>query len=506
MNTEGGLFFRHEVQTVLTVSELTEGIGLAIEGAFPGFLYVEGEISNLKESSSGHVYFTLKDASSQIRAVFFRGQRKNERFLPREGDKVLATGRLTLYKPRGEYQIVVHALEPAGIGKFYMEFRRVRQKLEEEGLLSPGRKRPVPPYPRKVALITSLQGAVVWDFLRIAGSRNRSVRIVILPVRVQGEGAALDMIEVFQKRLPRIPSVDVVVLARGGGSVEDLWPFNSEQLARSILACPQPVVSAIGHETNVTIADLVADLRVATPSEAAEKVVPHAGDLVRRIEDRLKRLENHVQREFRQKNLSLIHLAEGILRWPFRLTRYQQDLDRMDVGLLSCIERKNLSLSRRGDNAKSRIQQAVFQFLACKRGGLESVARRIRTPYALYTEKRKRRETYHYRLGEAFQKLFLSRLNHYLLKREQLAGAMGNILASQLTRQEGFSERLRMATPFSALEKGFAILFHAADRTLVTPSRLPRPADTLIARIPGYEIGLEVKSVEVRERGKPENG
>lgn len=501
MNTEGGLFFRHEVQTVLTVSELTEGIGLAIEGAFPGFLYVEGEISNLKESSSGHVYFTLKDASAQIRAVFFRGQRKNERFLPREGDKVLATGRLTLYKPRGEYQIVVHALEPAGIGKFFMEFRRVQRKLEEEGLLASGRKRLLPPYPCKVALITSLQGAVVWDFLRIAGSRNRSVQIVILPVRVQGEGAALDMIEAFQKRIPRIPSLDAVILARGGGSVEDLWPFNSEQLARSILSCPHPVVSAVGHETNVTIADLVADLRVATPSEAAEKVVPHAGDLARRLDDRMKRMENQVRRESRQKTLRLSHLAEGILRWPFRLTRYQQDLDRMDVGLLSCIERKKLSLSRRGDNAGSRMQQAVFQLLARKRGVLESVVRRIRTPYALYTVKRKRREIFHFRLIEAFRNILSSLASRRLSSHERLGGSMGKTLTCFLNREDNLSERLRLATPFSALEKGFAILFHAADRTLVTPSRLPRLSETLIARIPGYEIGLEVKSVEVREKG-----
>jgi len=501
VNTEGRLFFRNEVQTVLTVSELTEGIGLAIEGAFPGFLYVEGEISNLKESASGHVYFTLKDASSQIRAVFFRGQRKNERFLPREGDKVLATGRLTLYKPRGEYQIVVHALEPAGIGKFFMEFRRVQRKLEEEGLLAPGRKRNLPSFPRKIALVTSLQGAVVWDFLRIAGSRNRSVQIVILPVRVQGEGAALDMVEAFQERIPLIPSLDVVVLARGGGSVEDLWPFNSEQLARSILSCPYPVVSAVGHETNVTIADLVADLRVATPSEAAEKIVPHAGDLARRIEDRMKRLENYVLRESRQRILSLSHLEDRVLRWPLHLSRYQQDLDRIDMGLFSSMERKSHALTRRRENSSGQMQQAVFQVLARKRALVESVVRRLRTPYALYTMKRKKRESFHFRLTEAFRSILLTFANRHLSSHERLSGSMGKTLTCLLNREDNLSERLRLATPFSALEKGFAILFHAADRTLVTPSRLPRLSETLIARIPGYEIGLEVKSVEVREKG-----
>ena len=496
MKSEGILDFQNEIRSVFTVSELTEGIGLAIEGAFPGFLHVEGEISNLKESSSGHAYFTLKDSSSQIRGVFFRGQRRNDRFLPREGDLVLATGRLALYRPRGDYQIVVHAMEPAGVGKFFLEFRRVQRKLQEEGLLQPDRKRTLPLYPRKIALMTSLQGAVVWDFLRIAESRNPSVSIVILPVRVQGDGAVDDIVEAFSQRIPRLEVLDAVVVARGGGSIEDLWPFNSERLARTILSCPVPVVSAVGHETNVTIADLVSDLRVATPSEAAEKLVPHSGELQRRIRGAFERLAHNIVNEFRRENLRFFRARDRIFLWPHQIHSFHQRRERSERRLISILERKSHAFSIEYQETRQWLQKSVFHLLRQKWALLEKTAPRLKTPYALYVLKRERQESLQRCLQESISKGLSHSFRVHGSLEYTLSRSIKNRLESYRSLHRTLTERLHAATPFSALEKGFAILFHEHDRTLVSPARLPHAGEFLLARIPGFEIGLEVRSID----------
>ena len=496
MKVAGTPDFQNDIRTVFTVSELTEGIGLAIEGAFPGFLHVEGEVSNLKESSSGHAYFTLKDSSSQIRGVFFRGQRRNERFLPRDGDQVLATGRLTLYRPRGEYQIVVHTMEPAGIGKFFLEFRRVQHTLQEEGLLRPDRKRPLPAYPFKIALVTSLKGAVVWDFLRIAGSRNSAVSIVILPVRVQGDGAVEDIVEAFTRSIPRIDALDAVVIARGGGSIEDLWPFNSERLARTILSCPVPVVSAVGHETNVTIADLVSDLRVATPSEAAEKLVPHSGELQRRVKGAFDRLTHVLLNELRKENLRYFRARDRLVLWPHQIVSFHQRRERSEGRLISIVERKNHSFSMERQEIHQRLEQSVFHLLRQKRAFLEKTASRIKTPYALYVLKREKQESLKGRLQTSMARVLSFSSLRQGGGQDRLVKSMRNRLEEFRSMHRTLTERLQAATPFSALEKGFAILFHARDRTLVSPARLPHSGEILLARIPGFEIGLEVRSVE----------
>ena len=335
MRLEGGIFSDLEIRSVYTVSELTDGIRLALETSFPGFVHVEGEISNVRESASGHVYFTLKDAAAQIRGVFFKGHRRSDRFLPEEGTKVLAHGRIGMYQPRGEYQLIVHSMEPAGLGKFFLEFRRVRSKLEAEGLLDPSRKRVLPLYPRKVALITSLSGAVLWDFIRISGLRSPAIPVVIVPVAVQGERAASEIVEALSNRIPRIKDLDCVVLARGGGSVEDLWPFNDELLAREMIRCSVPIVSAVGHETNVTIADLVADFRVATPSEAAEKVFPRSSELLGGVRSGRLDIERNLQRQTLRLSQMLVSDRERLLRWPEILYRNHQTLDRVGLEVSS---------------------------------------------------------------------------------------------------------------------------------------------------------------------------
>ncbi|HEX7779742.1 MAG TPA: exodeoxyribonuclease VII large subunit, partial [Vicinamibacterales bacterium] len=258
----------------ISVSELSARLKSTVERTFSG-LVVEGEVSNCRQWSSGHVYFTLKDDYSQIRAVVFRMTARQLKFRPEDGMRVIAYGRISVYEVKGEYQLIVDALEPHGLGALQAAFDQLKRKLQAEGLFEAARKRPLPVFPRRIGVVTSLDGAAVRDILRVLCHRHPTVRIVIRAARVQGDGAAADLIRALRV-VTRVAEVDVVILGRGGGSVEDLWAFNDESLARAIAACPVPVISAVGHEVDFTIADFVADVRAATPSNAAELVVDRA--------------------------------------------------------------------------------------------------------------------------------------------------------------------------------------------------------------------------------------
>jgi exodeoxyribonuclease VII large subunit len=269
---------------IQTVSELTRQIKGLVEQGFDG-LWVEGEVSNFKAAASGHMYFSLKDAGAQLKAVMWRGSRSGLRFELADGVKVAAYGRLSVYEPRGEYQMVVERMEPQGLGALQLAFEQLKRKLEAEGLFDKARKRPLPALPRRVAVVTSPTGAVIQDILNVTARRCPYLDIVVLPVKVQGEGAALEISQAIEAAsLGEAGPVDLVVVARGGGSLEDLWAFNEEAVARAIFECRVPVLSAVGHETDFTIADFVADLRAPTPSAAAELMAPSREQLRQRLD------------------------------------------------------------------------------------------------------------------------------------------------------------------------------------------------------------------------------
>ncbi len=272
----------------LTVSELTDRVQGILETEFVD-VWVEGEVSNLKRAASGHVYFSLKDARAQIRAVVWKTDARLLRFQPKDGMHVLARGSLRVYPPRGDYQVSVQVLEPLGKGSLAQAFEELKEKLDKEGLFAPGRKRPLPMLPRRIAVVTSPTGAVIRDILRVLRRRYANLEVLVYPVRVQGEGAA-DEIARALSALNRLGGLDVVILARGGGSLEDLWAFNEEIVARAIASSRIPTLSAVGHETDVTIADFVADLRAPTPSAAAEVVVQPKEELRARVDAAGKRL------------------------------------------------------------------------------------------------------------------------------------------------------------------------------------------------------------------------
>ena len=268
---------------IYTVSDLTAEVRALLEDSFSG-IWVEGELSNFRHPSSGHMYFTLKDQQSQVRVVMFRVANRQLKFQPRDGLAMLVYGELSVYEPRGEYQIVAEYMEPRGVGALQLAFEQLKERLQAEGLFDDARKRPIPLLPRRIGVITSPTGAAIRDILQVLGRRFANVDVLIHPVLVQGDQAAPEIVDALRE-LNRRGGLDVVILARGGGSIEDLWAFNEEAVARAIADSKIPVISAIGHEVDYTIADFVADLRAPTPSAAAELVVSRKDELAQRLDE-----------------------------------------------------------------------------------------------------------------------------------------------------------------------------------------------------------------------------
>lgn len=290
-----------EGRKIYTISELNREIKVVLEGTYPD-IWLEGEISNFKAHSSGHMYFSLKDEESQISAVIWQGMCRSIKFSPENGLKVIARGRISGYPKRGEYQLIVSYMEPAGKGALQLAFEQLKKKLEKEGLFAPERKKPIPILPQRIGIVTSPTGAAIRDILSVIDRRFVNVEILLYPVRVQGEEAKHDIAEAIGYLNRQYPSLDVLIVARGGGSLEDLWAFNEEIVARAICASKIPVISAVGHEIDFTISDFAADLRAPTPSAAAELVVRNKSELL----EKLGSLKHHLvnQMEFILSNYS----------------------------------------------------------------------------------------------------------------------------------------------------------------------------------------------------------
>jgi exodeoxyribonuclease VII large subunit len=329
---------------ILTVSELTQGIKDILEDKFPD-VWVEGEISNLRIPPSGHIYFTLKDDLSQIRAVLFKRQARTLRFVPEDGLHTLCRGRVSLYEKRGDYQLILETIEPKGIGALQLAFLQLKERLEKEGLFDPAHKKPVPMIPQKIGIVTSPTGAVIQDMLHILGRRFENLHILLYPVRVQGEGVSTEIAEAI-KYFNQRTEVDVIIVGRGGGSLEDLWAFNEELVARAIYHSKIPIVSAVGHETDYTIANFVADLRAPTPSAAAELVVRDKREMKNILHYLGGRLENEMLQILQGYRTHLSHLVR-IFKEPGK--KVQEHVLRVDdlVNRLRLLA--SWTLKRRGE-------------------------------------------------------------------------------------------------------------------------------------------------------------
>ncbi len=307
------------VQQALSVAQLTAQIKDTLEGAFTS-VWVVGEISNLSRPQSGHSYFTLKDDQAQIRAVMWRGAAARLKFDLADGLDVICHGHLDVYAPRGSYQLVIDEVQPKGVGALELALRKLREKLAAEGLFDSARKRKLPMFPRRVAFVTSPTGAAIHDFLQVLRRRWRGVDVLVIPARVQGEGSVSEIVAGIRLANRMSPRPDVLVVGRGGGSLEDLWSFNEEPVVRAIAASKIPTVSAVGHEIDVTLADLVADVRALTPSEAAELIVPAADEISARVRSYEQRLRHAVHRRVMLLQTRLDGLAsQRAFRRPFDL-------------------------------------------------------------------------------------------------------------------------------------------------------------------------------------------
>jgi exodeoxyribonuclease VII large subunit len=338
----------------LTVTELTQQIKDLLEIKFSE-VWVEGEISNLRIPPSGHLYFTLKDEFSQIRAVFFKMQARTLRYMPEEGLQVICRGRIGVYEKRGDYQLILDAMEPRGMGVLQLAFLQLKERLEKEGLFDPVHKKPIPMVPEKIGIITSPTGSVIQDMLHILDRRFKNIQVLLYPVRVQGEGASEEIIkgiDYFNKQ----GEVDVIILGRGGGAFEDLWAFNEEGVARAIYDSNIPIISAVGHETDYTISDFVADLRAPTPSAAAELAVKNKQEIQKMLSYFKNRIRSQIEQTLQEYQSNLSHLRKGLINPQRRIETYLLRTDELSSRLALLASRM---LKRHREKALH-VQERIF--------------------------------------------------------------------------------------------------------------------------------------------------
>jgi len=409
---------------IFTVSDLTARIRELLSKNFTDIL-VQGEISNCRPAASGHIYFTLKDEKAQVRCVFFKQQQRGMKFRPEDGMSVMVRGSISVYEARGEYQVYVELLEPVGRGALQLAFEQLKKRLAEEGLFDPARKKPLPLLPGRIGLITSPTGAAVRDVVRILRRRFPNVHLTLYPVRVQGDEAAAEIVgalEYFSKK----QAADVILLVRGGGSLEDLWSFNDESVARAIAASTMPVISGVGHETDFTIADFVADMRASTPSAAAEIVVQTRREFDKHVADLRETLESLVR--YRLMGLSRrVHELAGRrgFRRPLDLLRQRR---------------------QRADELTSRMALALRARLDFSRKRLTAAHLRI--------------ARFDFRAKMAALRLRLEKRGHDLGVRAE------RLLRSKRERWERLSLQLQERSPLRVLERGYAIATDAAGNVL----------------------------------------
>ena len=438
----------------LTVSEFTALFRDLLEDQFGDF-WIAGEISGSKLSSAGHYYFTLKDEGAQIRCACFRGSARYLKFKPQDGVAVLARGRLDLYAERGDLQFIVEVIEPQGFGALQLAFEQLKKKLAAEGLFDPQRKRPLPTLPRRIGIVTSPTGAVISDMINVLSRRFPGLHIRLYPALVQGEGsveAVCRGLEYFA----RSGWADVVIVARGGGSLEDLWTFNEEAVARAIAASPLPVVSAIGHETDFTIADFVADLRAPTPSAAAELVICTRQQILDRIGASRAKLEQlahfRIARAGRRLHEQGLDRAAALMHRS--LARRSQKLDDLDYRLRQRDVRMRLaSTRRRADHARSMVERQIRLHIARASQQLGDLDRRLHQQ-----EMRGR----------------VDRARHRL---EQAEHAMEQSLRLRLSRSDArlapLTAQLAGLSPLKILDRGYAIVANEAGEVVKSPAAAP---------------------------------
>jgi exodeoxyribonuclease VII large subunit len=427
-------------QIIYTVSQLNRETAELLGGHFLS-IFVEGEISNLSIPSSGHCYFSLKDANAQVRCAMFRGQRRGS-FKPENGKQVVVKAQVSLYEPRGDYQLIVEFMEESGDGVLRRAFDALKLKLSEEGLFSQAHKKVLPTLPKAIGVITSPSGAAIRDILTVLRRRFAAVPVIVYPVAVQGENAKVEITKAIATA-NALKQCDVLILARGGGSLEDLWAFNEEMVVRAIYASQIPVISGVGHETDVTIADFVADLRAATPSAAAEHATPDQQQWLYKFKELELRLQEHLQRLIRQQQQKIDWLAGRLQQQHPRqkLTRNQQRLDELEV----------------------RLKKAVQLRFAYDRRIAEAYIARLRLSSPMTFIRRQQQ-----------QQVYLS---------ERLIASITNLIKFDNQRLLNASQTLHAVSPLATLNRGYAMVTGQISGQIIRSTAQLKAGDKVITRL-----------------------
>ncbi len=434
------------------VRELVSAVRTHLEREFTD-TWVEGEISNYRPATSGHLYFTLKDGDAQLRIVMFRMQARLLRFRPENGMQVLVRGRITIYEGRGELQLMAEHMEPMGAGALQVAFEQLKARLAAEGLFEQSRKKPLPALPRTIGIVTSATGAAVQDMLNVLRRRHESVNILIYPAQVQGEAAATE-VSAGVRYFNEAKNVDVIIVARGGGSVEDLAAFNDEGLARTVAASTIPVISAVGHETDFTICDFVADLRAPTPSAAAEIVIRSKQELEDRVNGLRTRLSRAVRYQLLSTRNTLTQLAHhgAFARMHELIARRDQKIDELQSRSVMALRETLRGLRRRLDVASTRVRSHDL------RTRLESREREVQA------------------------------------KLNELTSATRRVMEKRRARLERLTSQLHALSPVAILERGYALVFDGEGNLVKNAAQL-KPGDSMTAQVAKGAIAAKVEAV-----------
>ncbi|HCM04627.1 MAG TPA: exodeoxyribonuclease VII large subunit [Oceanospirillales bacterium] len=449
---------------VFTVSQLNQRAKQLLEITFSS-IKVEGEISNLSRPSSGHWYFTLKDKGAQVRCAMFRSRTAQVKFQPKEGDQIVVRGKVSLYENRGDYQLIVDAMKPAGEGQLQQAFILLKQKLGAEGLFNPEYKQALPEAIKRIAVITSPTGAAIHDILTVLKRRFPAIEVNIYPVQVQGKEAAQQMIwSINQANLDACnakegQAADVVIIGRGGGSIEDLWSFNDEQLARTIFNSKLPIVSAVGHEVDFTIADFVADARAPTPSAAAEMLSPNREEYLSRLNALGSRLENSIQQQLQNKQWQLQGAQRGLQHPGDKLSQYAQTLDMLELRMQQSQKNKFNQLMQRLTRSQQKLQQQ----------SPTNTLQKIETQLAYF--------------------------------QQRLNSAMKQLLANKSERLQQSALLLNAVSPLQTLGRGYAIL-QTDTEAVIRDSHDVKKGDLISARIGHGKLELTVEKVKHERKPK----
>ncbi|HXQ25370.1 MAG TPA: exodeoxyribonuclease VII large subunit [Candidatus Acidoferrales bacterium] len=477
------------------VSELTERISELLERAFTD-VWIEGEVSNYRAAQSGHLYFTLKDARSQIRCVCFRDQVRGLKFRPEDGLHVTVRGSLGVYEPRGEYQVYVSYIEPVGLGALQLAFEQLKRKLQDEGLFDEERKKPLPILPRCIGVVTSPTGAAIRDILRVLKRRFANVRVQLYPVKVQGEGAAGEIVAAL-RHFNRAKVADVLIVARGGGSLEDLWAFNEEIVARAIAASEIPVITGIGHETDFTIADFVADLRAPTPSAAAEIVLQSRQEFERHIAAHYRDLVQQMryllsERRHRVRDLQT---HRGFRQIEVLVRRRHQQLDELSSSL-GTAARLRLALARER-TTKASAQISSFDLrtrAAVLRRRIEQQRQALRAALERVMTRKQRRFTFaHVRFAALDLRARVGKLRRTLDQRmSELRMRIDRALIAKRRGLAAAALQLEERSPFQLLERGYAIAYDASGKVLRSPDQVAL-GDNISVRLARGQLDATVR-------------